>query len=765
MKKLGDLGNQKSMEAEGTQPNFPGTKSYQKPHDLYNKAPKEMTKGAETSQPSSFSGAFPSSSDLFSRTANKPVPTSASHSDASAMLPMSKKITAIHQPASPQPISFNIKNSIRTFTGREGVIQKLHETLQQKDTKPGVPSQIVLLTGMGGIGKTETVRKYIELYSEKHYYHTIWIDAKDYTTTMTCFHTLGRAIESIDEGMDLADLIVDQNVEKYIYNFICTKPCLIIFDNVSEIRNAFISLLLPKILQQGLTLPTVIVTSRSRNLYNLPTIQLEGFTQEECYSLLKQELNFREDETFSDNVEYIANMSEGHPLILQQVISLVGEQKTIPGRSLSTFDSDLRSVSNQFYRDTKSLKILPADSSNGQSLFTTFTNILYALESWFVKTQYDSIINCLNTIALLSPGKIPTLLLERLREESAETSGTVADSLKMLHELNLITVGDSFCKMHRAVQTIVLIASPTGLTPKLVETVTVKFCKFLESMPAAAEYATAVLSIGASFFVKAEIEFLEEYRIKFLGILNSKLEEAGLDALSNFNSRPIVRRLNDRQTKTVGSSMNYHVIQKTMLYFIYKGIQINEHVPPEVEFESNELDSVSVIKASEPSLNISIDTQDGDSPRSFISDPQDDTFSGKRGRDLEELLTRHLSELRDYGDSFPFHTLIWNLLQKICAKMMYPDNVADELMTSSVLTKFQFKNIKRQRLDWNKTEIIFGVVLKYEAISPLISALVTTGNLAVLELIEKHAKQFDPKDPISVVAISDAEITYSTNDG
>jgi tetratricopeptide (TPR) repeat protein len=104
-------------------------------------------------------------------------------------------------PSSPFLTSFTPAGKV---VGRKGELEELHVQLQQKENLP-----TVVVNGLGGIGKTTLVRKYVSDY-QKHYAHIVWIEQNSSLLNAFAFQqnlTVGKEFEQKDE-MTRFDLLM-----------------------------------------------------------------------------------------------------------------------------------------------------------------------------------------------------------------------------------------------------------------------------------------------------------------------------------------------------------------------------------------------------------------------------------------------------------------------------------------------------------------------------------------------------------------------------
>ncbi|WP_341818056.1 ankyrin repeat domain-containing protein [Wolbachia endosymbiont (group A) of Andrena fulva] len=91
-----------------------------------------------------------------------------------------------------EPIWFNVKKPVILFAGRREELIDLHNKIQCSSEKVTVISQITSISGLGGIGKTELARQYVQEYSKDCYDNVIWINAESEIALVESFTRLAK---------------------------------------------------------------------------------------------------------------------------------------------------------------------------------------------------------------------------------------------------------------------------------------------------------------------------------------------------------------------------------------------------------------------------------------------------------------------------------------------------------------------------------------------------------------------------------------------
>lgn len=165
------------------------------------------------------------------------------------------------------------------FVGRETELTKLGDWLQQT---PLVQPKIVLLHGLGGIGKTQTAVQYA-LKSTSFYSAILFARADDESKVAIDFAEFARGLGLVDS--------VDKDLVKpreSLKQWFCSTPerWLIVFDNVDSADSLqFLESYLP---ESGCG--SVLITSRKKDLYKIlasEEIELVALPEDTAVTLLR----------------------------------------------------------------------------------------------------------------------------------------------------------------------------------------------------------------------------------------------------------------------------------------------------------------------------------------------------------------------------------------------------------------------------------------------------------------------------------------------
>ncbi|WP_367363652.1 tetratricopeptide repeat protein [Wolbachia endosymbiont (group B) of Scrobipalpa ocellatella] len=225
-----------------------------------------------------------------------------------------------------KPIWFNVKKPVILFAGRREELIDLHNKIQLNSEKVTVISQITSISGLGGIGKTELARQYVQEYSKDCYDNVIWINAESEIALVESFTRLAKdklKIDTKDANGKEKDI---RSIVEEVYNFFSNSKSLFIFDDAekSNYLNKFLPIhdSLP-----GGNGPYILITSRNREWERgIEVINLNELKSEEAIEFVKKGLII-EDESQNEKIKALVEKLQHFPLAIQQVISYIEDQR------------------------------------------------------------------------------------------------------------------------------------------------------------------------------------------------------------------------------------------------------------------------------------------------------------------------------------------------------------------------------------------------------------------------------------------------------
>ena len=200
------------------------------------------------------------------------------------------------------------------------LVEKLRQQLLESVSKA---TAIVVIVGMGGIGKTSTAKWYANVYEEE-YDHIIWINSGG-SALKYLMTTLGGELGLVeDKSKKFADFV------RAIYGRFKQARCLFIFDNAGKyVGENGLSDLLPKN-----ALHHSIITSRHHDWGNVTEwgtepLELGVFTGEECVRLLSSTLDsVGKGGTTEEMLEFGKEIGF-LPLALQSAVATIRKPKSV----------------------------------------------------------------------------------------------------------------------------------------------------------------------------------------------------------------------------------------------------------------------------------------------------------------------------------------------------------------------------------------------------------------------------------------------------
>jgi hypothetical protein len=159
------------------------------------------------------------------------------------------------------------------FIGREAELQSMESILQLQSNSPGSIRKVLILGGMGGIGKTQLAISYAKRH--RHSYSSVlWLNANNEAT----LHNSVRALATRIFPPETISRLEDDQVWVYVSNWL-SKPdntqWLLIFDNYDEPDQYQIEKYYPSVCQGSM-----IITTRRPEQVNGEKIKIGTITLE-----------------------------------------------------------------------------------------------------------------------------------------------------------------------------------------------------------------------------------------------------------------------------------------------------------------------------------------------------------------------------------------------------------------------------------------------------------------------------------------------------
>ncbi|HYN44912.1 MAG TPA: tetratricopeptide repeat protein [Candidatus Limnocylindrales bacterium] len=204
------------------------------------------------------------------------------------------------------------------FTGRIEKIEELHNAL--KSNKTAAISQPQAISGLGGIGKTQTAVKYAYQYWDEYKY-ILWANADSLETLIPDFVAIAKMLNLPNKDAKEQNLVIN-SVKLWLET---VGEWLLIFDNADKpelIENFFPSK--PK--------GHILVTSRAQTFPNLDTItsvELDKLEPEESVQfLLKRTGRTDVERAEYDAIEQLAKEFDYLPLAMEQAGAYISQRRS-----------------------------------------------------------------------------------------------------------------------------------------------------------------------------------------------------------------------------------------------------------------------------------------------------------------------------------------------------------------------------------------------------------------------------------------------------
>jgi len=184
------------------------------------------------------------------------------------------------------------------FTGRDRLLQHLYKALAAENI--AASSQLRAISGLGGIGKTQTAIEYAYRYANE-YEAVLWVRADSHETLSTDFAKLAITI-NLPEKDEIDQFRVIAAVKQWLQKH---GPWLLIFDNADD----------PMVLDFLPRQPSgaILLTTRSQDPgLHIKPIEMEKMSQAEGVTFLLRRITSMGDEDGEEDLSKSASAKELH---------------------------------------------------------------------------------------------------------------------------------------------------------------------------------------------------------------------------------------------------------------------------------------------------------------------------------------------------------------------------------------------------------------------------------------------------------------------
>jgi tetratricopeptide (TPR) repeat protein len=285
-------------------------------------------------------------------------------------------------------IPSNLPTGIQFFTGREEVLTQLHEAL--KTSGATALAQRQAISGLGGIGKTQTAIEYARRHRDE-YKALLWAVAESRESLISDFVALASVLDLPERNVQDQTIVV-RAVKRWLET---NADWLLILDNADD----------PKIVEEFLPenhTGYLLLTSRAQVfdvLGILHPVELDEMTPEDAREFLLRRTGRHEpDADESQAVEQLAKELDYLPLALEQAGAYIKELR-------GSFQDYLAS-----YRQ-RGLELLEKGHSTGK--YRKSVRTTWSLNFQQVEQASKASADLLRVSAFLNPDRIPAELFRQ----------------------------------------------------------------------------------------------------------------------------------------------------------------------------------------------------------------------------------------------------------------------------------------------------------------------------------------------------------------
>lgn len=315
-------------------------------------------------------------------------------------------------------VTYGLFPTVHNFFGRNKELEELHHQLVNLESR----KLGLVVSGLGGIGKSELCRKYCEEYGSTSFCNNVlWLNGESETSLQQSFQTVAQLINLMvtdNNGRPLST----QTVVNKVYRYFGKRKLLVVLDGVESYSILVKYLPCP----QTASTVSVLITSQNKNCTaRFAEIPLKVFTPKSANEFMRKNLKEQKCNLNATNSQNLAELLEYHPLALQQAVSYIQENNM----SVDQFNVLLRQQAPIILKEVSAVDI------GQKSVMTTLSLALGKLKN--STEERGSAIDLLHFMCFLNVRSINRrLLYEAFNDDVVKTN----EALKTLKTYSLINV-------------------------------------------------------------------------------------------------------------------------------------------------------------------------------------------------------------------------------------------------------------------------------------------------------------------------------------
>jgi tetratricopeptide (TPR) repeat protein len=313
------------------------------------------------------------------------------------------------------------------FTGRDEVLKQLHEKLTAQKTM-ALTQQAQAISGLGGIGKTQTALEYANRH-QKEYRYVLWVTAETAEGLSAEYVRLAQLLRV--PGIDEKDQQV--TIKTFKQWLASQRDGLLILDNADEVE------MVRDFLPNGPQMKGhVLLTTRAQALGSIAdVIDIEKMGQEEGVAFLLRRARVKSDDASEQTAaEAIVEELDGFPLALDQAGAYVEETGYSLTRYLNLYQTHRKDLMQRRGRLVK---------DHPETVATTWDISIQKVEQ-----EKPAAVALLKLCAFLAPDAIEEeMIVKGTKYLGKELSSVVADEL-LLNEVIEVLRRYSLVKRNQA---------------------------------------------------------------------------------------------------------------------------------------------------------------------------------------------------------------------------------------------------------------------------------------------------------------------------